>query len=122
MPHEICLPGFERNDDRGLFREITNSGEWRAVNWARMLPGSSLGNHYHKKATMFFYLISGSAHIKTVDINSGDRDEFELCGGQGVIFPPLESHIIVFDRESEVLMLKSESFDPANPDICHYTV
>ncbi|MCL5124957.1 MAG: cupin domain-containing protein [Deltaproteobacteria bacterium] len=122
MAHEIFIPGFERNDERGLFLEIINSGEWKAVNWARMLPGASLGNHYHKKATMFFYLISGSAHVKTIDINSGERDEFELSGGQGVFFPPLESHIIIFSTESEVLMLKSLSFDPSDPDICHHPV
>ena len=122
MAHEIVLPGFERNDDRGLFREIINSGEWRAINWAKMLPGATLGNHYHKKTVMFFYLVNGSANVRTVNVNTGLRDEFELREGQGVFFHPFESHIITFVVESEVLMLKSLRFDPADPDIVHYPV
>ncbi|MCX5874540.1 MAG: cupin domain-containing protein [Deltaproteobacteria bacterium] len=122
MAHEIIPPGFERNDERGLFREIINSGDWKAINWAKMRPGAILGNHYHKKTVMFFYLINGSARIRTVDINTGQRDEFELKAGQGVFFQPMESHIISFVDESEVLMLKSLPFDPADPDIVHHPV
>jgi dTDP-4-dehydrorhamnose 3,5-epimerase-like enzyme len=122
MAHEIIPPGFERNDDRGLFREIINSGEWKAVNWAKMSPGATLGNHYHEKTVMFFYVMNGSAHIRTLDVGTGARDEFELKQGQGVFFKPMESHIISFTDESEVLMLKSQPFDPSDPDIVHYPV
>ncbi|MGC8603456.1 MAG: hypothetical protein ACP5VS_07200, partial [Desulfomonilaceae bacterium] len=103
MTHKIILPGFERTDQRGLFREIINSGQWRAVNWAKMLPGSSLGNHYHKKTVLFFYLINGLAHVKTIDVNTGLKDEFRIKSGQGVFFKPFESHVIDFESESEVL-------------------
>ncbi len=122
MEHKIIPPGFERTDERGLFREIINSGEWKAVNWARMNPGATLGNHYHEKTVMFFYLVNGSAYVRTVDVVTGSRDEFELNPGQGVFFQPMESHIISFTDESEVLMLKSKPFDPKDPDLVHYPV
>ena len=88
MAHVIVPPGFERNDERGLFCEIINSGDWRAVNWAKMCSGAILGNHYHKKTVMFFYLIKGSVHIKTINVNTGERDEFELKPGQGYSSSP----------------------------------
>jgi len=122
MASEIIVPGFERNDERGLFREILNSGDWQAMNWARMKPGSTLGDHYHKKTTLFLYLVTGSAGIKTVHIVNGQREDFELKAGQGVLFKPLESHVIRFLEESEVIMLKSLKFDPADPDIYHHPV
>ncbi|MFH0959096.1 MAG: cupin domain-containing protein [Pseudomonadota bacterium] len=122
MAHEIIPSGFERKDERGLFREIINHGEWKAVNWAKMNPGSTLGDHYHVKTIMFFYVINGSANVRIVNVNTGSRDEFQLKPGQGVFFHPMESHIISFAEESEVLMLKSEPFDPAAPDIVHYPV
>ncbi len=122
MNHELVKPGFERCDERGLFREILNSGNWEALNWARMNPGSVLGNHFHKKTIVFLYVVSGSATIRTVNVNSGERDEFTVPEGQGVMLRTFESHAIHFMEESQVIMLKSRKFDPSDPDTFHHTV
>lgn len=122
MSHELIKPGFERNDDRGFFKEILNSGHWEAMNWALMNEGSVLGNHYHKKTIVFFYVVSGSARIRTVNIDEGDRDEFTVMAGEGVMLRTLESHAIHFTEKSQVIMLKSRRFDPSDPDTFHYTV
>lgn len=122
MTHEILKPGFERNDDRGIFREILNSGHWEAMNWALMNEGSVLGNHYHKKTIVFLYVVSGCARIRTVNINTEERDEFVVMEGQGVMLKTLESHAIHFVEQSQVIMLKSSRFDPNDPDTFHHTV
>lgn len=122
MAHEILKPGFERQDDRGLFREILNSGQWEAMNWAMMKKGSVLGNHYHKKTTVFFYVVNGLTKIRTVNVDTGERDEFSVPEGHGVMLSPMQSHAIHFMEESQVIMLKSHRFDPSDPDTFHHTV
>ncbi len=122
MTHEILKPGFERKDDRGTFREILNSGQWEALNWAHMNKGSVLGNHYHKRTVVFLHVVKGSAFIRTVNIDTGDRDEFNVASGQGVMLSTYESHAIHFTEESEVIMLKSSRFDPGDPDTYHFEV
>ncbi len=122
MTHELLKPGFERDDERGIFREIINSGHWEAMNWAEMNEGSVLGNHYHKKTVVFLYVVSGSAKIRTVNIDNGSRDEFTVTQGQGVMLKTFESHAIHFVQKSQVIMLKSHRFDPSDPDTFHHTV
>ena len=75
-----------------------------------------MGGHYHKRTRVFFFLESGSAEIRTVHVETGARDAFELPAGHGVVLETHESHTIRFTAESAWLMLKSEAYDPADPD------
>ena len=122
MPHEILAPGFERNDERGLFREILNQGKWGSLITGRMNPGAVIGNHYHKKTLIFFHLSTGSTRIRTIQIGTGEKEDFLLRGGQGVMLPTNESHAIRFLEESEFLMLKSLKYDPSDPDTFDFPV
>jgi len=122
MTHEICSPLYERCDERGSFVEVLNSGPWEALIRGSMNPDSVLGNHYHERTTIFFYLVKGSARIKTVHVETSVGDEFLLCCGQGVLLPTKESHAICFLEESEFVMLKSERYDPSDPDTFPFPV
>jgi quercetin dioxygenase-like cupin family protein len=122
MPHEILAPAFERNDERGLFREILNQGKWEALITGRMNPGAVIGNHYHKKTHIFFHLSTGSTRIRTIQIGTGEMEDFLLRGGQGIMLPTNESHAIRFLEESEFLMLKSLKYDPSDPDTFDFPV
>ena len=122
MSHEILTPTFERNDERGLFQEVLNDGHWESFICARMNPQAVLGNHYHKKTLIFFYVTRGSARVATVHVESLERDEFFLKANQGVILRTYESHAIHFPEESEIVMLKSCRYDPADPDTFPFPV
>ncbi|MCX5860878.1 MAG: hypothetical protein WCG29_01185 [Desulfomonile sp.] len=122
MTHQILEPTFERNDDRGLFREVLNDGTWEALICGRMKPLSVIGNHYHKDTLVFLYLTSGSAHIRTVHVVTGQRDEFSLNSGHGVVLRTDEAHAITFQEESDFVMLKSHRFDPAALDTFNFPV
>ena len=122
MPHEILTPVFERNDERGTFAEVLNSGPWETFISCHMNPDSVLGNHYHKKTSIFLYILRGSARIKTVHVQTGSEDQFSLESGQGVILRPMESHSIRLLQESEFVMLKSHRYDQADPDTFHFPV
>jgi hypothetical protein len=122
MPHEILKPTFERNDARGQFQEVLTSGTWESLIRGRMKAGAAIGDHYHEKTTIFFYLSSGSARVRTIHVETGRRDDFSLAGGQGVMLSVKESHLIRFLEESEFIMLKSLRYNPADPDTFSFPV
>lgn len=122
MSHEPITPSFNRTDGRGTFQEILNGGHWEALIRGTMNPGAVMGNHYHKKTVIFFYLTSGSVQIKTIHVDTRQTDEFHLSGGQGVILRTDESHAIRFLEETDFIMLKSLKYDPQDPDTYAFPV
>jgi quercetin dioxygenase-like cupin family protein len=116
MRHAVVTPAFSRKDERGDFTEIIKGFSARALLSGRMKAGAVIGNHYHQKTRLFFYVQSGRVEVRTVDVATGERDRLELSSGQGVVLEPGESHAIRFAEESSWLMLKSEPHDPDDPD------
>jgi len=122
MAHEILFPSFMRTDDRGMFVEVLNDGTWQALVSGRMNPEAVMGNHYHRKTVVFFFLATGAARIKTVNVETAEKDDFMLRGGQGVVLKVNESHSIRFQELSDFIMLKSQRYDPAEPDTYQFPV
>jgi dTDP-4-dehydrorhamnose 3,5-epimerase-like enzyme len=122
MSHEILSPGFERTDERGLFQEVLNDGQWEALLCGSMNANAVIGNHYHKKTVIFIYLTRGSARISTINVETSERDEFSLTANQGVLLHVNESHAINFLEDSEFVMLKSMHYDPNDPDTYPFPV
>ncbi len=122
MTRRIVTPSFTRVDERGSFVEALNAGRWEVVICGRMKRDAVLGNHYHKKTEVFFFLTDGKAAVKTVGVYTQERDEFTLGAHEGVILPTGESHAIVFLEDSGFIMLKSVRYDPDDPDTFPYPV
>ena len=116
MLTEIISPSFKRCDERGTFLEVLNGGHWEALIFGQMHDGAVLGNHYHRKTQVFFFLSKGSARIDTVHVETGERKRLSLEANQGIIFRTNEAHAIRFLEESEFIMLKSVCYNPAHPD------
>lgn len=116
MGHTIVSPLFERRDSRGIFREVLSGFPAGTVVAGHMGAGAVMGNHYHRRTRVFFYLLAGRAGVRTVNIQSGVRDKFLLGENQGVFLEPGESHAIRFLVDSDFLMLKSLPYDPHDPD------
>lgn len=116
MSHEIVRPGFERRDERGVLREVLNGFPAQTVLCGHMQAGAVMGNHFHKKTRVFFYLLRGEARIETLHFETSARDAFSLLENQGVFLEPGESHAIRYVSESDFLMLKSLPYDPSDPD------
>jgi len=64
----------------------------------------------------------GAARIKTINVKTGDRDDFLLRANQGVVLPVNESHAICFLEDVDFIMLKSRRFDAADPDTFTFSV
>jgi quercetin dioxygenase-like cupin family protein len=122
LPHEIVRAGFERNDERGVFREVLSDFESRTFVCGEMKRGAILGNHYHKRTRVFFYLTRGAARVATLNVETGEEDSFGLKENEGVFFEVNESHAVRFLRDGEFVMLKSLPYDPADPDTFPHTV
>jgi dTDP-4-dehydrorhamnose 3,5-epimerase-like enzyme len=120
MPHSIITPSFTRTDERGIFRELLNEGNWQSILHGDSVAGAVMGNHYHLQTLVFFFLLSGAAHIITEHIHTGARDDFHLAAMQGVILRTEESHAITFTAASQYLLLKSQVYDPQAPDTYHH--
>jgi dTDP-4-dehydrorhamnose 3,5-epimerase-like enzyme len=116
MPHKILKPSFVRTDERGVFTEVLNEGHWETLIAGEMNPGGVMGNHYHRETTVFFYIVRGSAEVKTLHVSTAARDGFQLASGEGVMLHSHESHAIHFLERTEYIMLKSKRYDSANPD------
>ena len=116
MENRILVPTFERVDSRGVFTEVLNNGKWESLIHGHMKKDTVIGNHYHKKTTVFFFLTRGSAQINTVHVRNGEKSQFRIDSHQGIILLTNESHSIRFLEDSEFIMLKSLRYDPANPD------
>jgi len=122
VSHEILRPRFERRDERGVLREVLNGFPAQTVLCGRMQAGAVMGNHFHKKTRVFFYLLRGEARVETVNVETSARDAFSLSENQGVFLEVGESHAIRYVSESDFLMLKSLPYDPADPDTYAYPV
>ena len=116
MSHEIVVPGFERRDDRGIFREVVNNFDARTLVCGEMKAGAVLGNHFHRRTRVFFYLAHGEAEVSTLNVETGEKDLFSLRENQGVVFEVNETHAVRFLSDGEFTMLKSLAYDPADPD------
>jgi dTDP-4-dehydrorhamnose 3,5-epimerase-like enzyme len=122
MAHSILRPLFERRDDRGVFRELLSGFPAGTVVCGNMSAGAVMGNHYHRRTRVFFHLLAGRATVTTVDVESRATEGFSLEENDGVFLEPGESHAIRFLVDSQFLMLKSEPYDPADPDTIPYPV
>ena len=122
MTHEILGPRFERRDDRGVFLEILNGFPAGTVVCGRMNAGALMGNHFHRRTRVFFYVLAGAADVGTVNVETGAKEKFQLGENQGVFFETGESHAIRFREDSEFLMLKSLPYDPEDPDTVEFPV
>lgn len=115
-------PIFEREDKRGTFSELVNTGTWESLVHCRMKTGAVMGNHYHDHTIVLIYLLEGAAEVKTVDVRSGEARETPVKASQGYVFRPEEARVIRYLQESTVLLMKSHRYDPDDPDLIDYDV
>ncbi len=122
MSHTVLRPTFTRNDERGILREILNTGVWQSLLQGEMKAGAVMGNHYHQETEVFFFLLSGQVRVVTEHTQTKARDEFTLKALEGVMLRVMESHAITFQEPSVYLLFKSLPYDPQAPDTYHYPV
>ena len=122
MKPALLNPTFIRRDKRGDFFEMLNGSNWENLSYGKMKKGAVIGNHYHKKTYVFFFILSGSATVVTLNVKTSAGDSFTLSDNEGIWFEPYVTHAVVFKKESMFLMGKSIAYDKDNPDTYEYMV
>jgi mannose-6-phosphate isomerase-like protein (cupin superfamily) len=116
MANPVEKAAFERRDERGTLMEVRNRGPWEAVLTGVMKAGAVMGNHYHRRTRVYFFLIAGRALVDVVRVPDGKVESLALPAGHGVLLDPFESHAIRFQEESRYILLKDTPYDPKDPD------
>jgi len=122
---KILPDNYVRLDERGEFIECVNSEQvWKSINGGFMKKGSVMGNHYHKKCYMLFFLLSGSAemYMKHVDSSKDEVKKVIMNAPGGVIYEPLEVQAVKYLQNSTFLMLKSEVYNVGDNDTFSYNI
>jgi perosamine synthetase len=112
----LLTPTFVREDDRGTFIEALNSQDWKNISFGTMKRGAVMGNHYHKKTDVFFFLTKGAANVDLKHAKSKTTEKLTLNHNEGVIFKPFHSHAITFIKDSSFVMGKSRTYIASAPD------
>jgi quercetin dioxygenase-like cupin family protein len=110
-------PTFVRKDQRGDFIEIVNEGPWETIIHGTMEAGSEMGNHYHREARAYFYIVSGKAEIRMRHLFDDTVQKTVLHAGEGVYFLPYEIHVVHYLEKSDFIFLKSYRYTDDQPDI-----
>lgn len=118
----IVKPSYIRLDKRGVFIEILNDKHWGNISYGKMKKGAVMGNHYHKKTDIFFFVTSGGVRIDIMDIKTAQPMSIKLSENNGVVIPSGLPHAIRFLKDSTFIMGKSKRYDPENPDTYSFEI
>lgn len=122
MKTPILQPIFRRHDKRGSFFELFNGIIWKNIIFGTMRKNSVMGNHYHKRTKVFFYILRGKAQVENIHVRTKESERLYLSASQGVIFDPFVSHMITFIQPSMFLMGKSRTYSKISSDTYNYPV
>ena len=115
--YEPVKPSFVRKDERGDFVEIVNEGPWETIIHGTMEPGAEMGNHYHREARAFFYVVNGKVEIRIRHLYGENTDKVVLNSGEGLYFLPYEIHVVHYLEKTDFIFLKSYRYRDDQPDM-----
>lgn len=107
-------------DARGVFVEMLKTPDSGQFSYFTAHPGVTRGEHYHHTKTEKFLVIKGRAHFGFRHIETDERHELVVEGGEGRIVEtvPGWTHNITNVGEDELLVMlwANEIFDRSRPD------
>jgi len=88
-----------------------------------MKKGAVMGNHYHTKGKVCFFLINGEAEVVAKNVKSKTKlTKLKLKTNEGVIIGPYEAHAWRFLKPSTFLVLKSLKYNNKKSDLNEHKV
>jgi len=114
---KILPPYKSFKDKRGSFTGIVNFGEWHELNFVETFSGETRGNHYHKRISELFFIISGEVEVSISSLDGKSVGVYSFKKGDAFIVEPLEVHKFTSRTASEWINVLSEKIDSGSPDI-----
>jgi UDP-2-acetamido-2,6-beta-L-arabino-hexul-4-ose reductase len=107
-------------DPRGTFAEVLKTPDCGQFSYFTAHPGVTRGEHYHHSKTEKFVVIRGKAKFGFRQIETGERHDIVVQGGEGQIVEtvPGWAHDITNVGEDELIVMlwANEIFDRERPD------
>lgn len=104
---KILAPEYQHTDTRRTLKQLFTA-DIKQVNIYDAKKGATLGNHYHKETTEFFYVVKGTVfYNKTSMINRGTTF---------VVYPP-ENHTLECMTDVTLMSFLDKPYDTKEPDI-----
>ena len=116
----VARPTLKRVDHRGTFIQVLNGTPWRNLSYGRMKKHAVMGNHYHRRTTVFFFLSAGAAEISTIHVKTKRHTRVVLRANQGLRLKPWECHRIRYLKDSSFILVKSHPYRVSAPDTYSY--
>jgi quercetin dioxygenase-like cupin family protein len=100
---EQIKPAFA--DQRGTIADLVEGKKLQHVGLIVSRKGAVRGNHYHKKATQYAYILRGKVayYRKDLRVKAAGVEKFILGPGSLMIEPPRVVHAIVALEDTEFL-------------------
>jgi oxalate decarboxylase/phosphoglucose isomerase-like protein (cupin superfamily) len=90
-------------DDRGTIMDLLNHVNIRHIGFISSKAGAVRGNHFHKEASQYTYIISGKMEITSRDPD-GEPESIVISKGDLFLDPPLTEHAMRFIEDTEILV------------------
>lgn len=110
---EYIKPDFEFSDERGTLRQLVHTG-WKQVNYITSVIGSFRGNHYHKKNTEAFFVISGSFRLVTESLDGKIHEEYNMEAGDFFIIKPYINHSFDYTQNTQLISFYDQGVENAD--------
>lgn len=97
-------------DERGEIIDVLLDGEEvRHTGIITSKAGARRGNHYHKKATEYIYVVRGRARWISKDVAGGKSaaEETVLEAGDLLTNPPLTAHAVIFLEDTDLIEMST---------------
>ena len=115
----FTYPHLHFADTRGLIHGVTQLRDWEEINYAESAAGAVRGNHYHRRTTEGFYIISGRMKVSTVSLADGRRYWFYAEAGDSFTIAPMQRHTFeIVEKSSWINFLSRAMAEGEEKDIC----
>ena len=101
-------PAFE--DARGLIADVFDGENIRHIGFITSKQGTTRGNHYHKKARQYTFILKGKVKwfIKDMSVENAPLEEQVLVPGDLAFDAPLIAHAMLALEDTEFIFFTDE--------------
>jgi dTDP-4-dehydrorhamnose reductase len=115
----FTYPHLHYVDARGLIHGVTQLRDWEEINYSQSAANAVRGNHYHRRTTEGFYIISGRMKVSTVSLADGRRYWFYAEAGDSFVITPMHRHTFeIVEDSSWINYLSRAMVEGEEKDIC----
>ena len=112
LPETREIDGVKRwEDEKGEFVQISYREDIGHLAYFELKKGRFRGKHYHEKKEEVFYVIDGKIHAVFLDLETSEKQEYELSKGEKIRVPTRVAHVFYGLLDSRVVEYSPQYYD-----------